>query len=250
MDKITKGSQTAKAGFANEIFVKNAFNNWKNDELAQDWLKAMGYKIEEIEEVKAQTLSGYKTDVQVVILIQIYLKKYQDVQNLQVKLVSNPKGYNQVDKRWLQSYNELWNIPDDVMNILKYFVGEIPPKISNPKDSRRMFLTEFSEDEQKKIINFFEKNKTLVISDILKGRGKFASEWFLVILKNEIEEHLSWVLKSINEVINFYTGDVKISPGGSLIIGNITIQRKGGDNGRETAKMLQFKINPCLLFEL
>jgi hypothetical protein len=27
------------------------------------------------------------------------------------------------------------------------------------------------------------------------------------------------------------------------------VQRKGGDGGRETAKMLQFKINPALLFE-
>ncbi|MBX7261288.1 MAG: hypothetical protein K1X26_06545 [Chitinophagales bacterium] len=28
------------------------------------------------------------------------------------------------------------------------------------------------------------------------------------------------------------------------------MQRKGGDNGRETAKMLQFKINPAELFEV
>jgi len=27
------------------------------------------------------------------------------------------------------------------------------------------------------------------------------------------------------------------------------MQRKGGDGGRESSKMLQFKINPCLLFD-
>jgi len=27
------------------------------------------------------------------------------------------------------------------------------------------------------------------------------------------------------------------------------MQRKGGDSGRETAKMLQFKINPAELFD-
>ena len=27
------------------------------------------------------------------------------------------------------------------------------------------------------------------------------------------------------------------------------MQRKGGDGGRKTAQMLQFKINPALLFE-
>ena len=34
---------------------------------------------------------------------------------------------------------------------------------------------------------------------------------------------------------------------GNLKIGRVTMQRKGGDGGRETAKMLQFKINPALL---
>jgi hypothetical protein len=28
------------------------------------------------------------------------------------------------------------------------------------------------------------------------------------------------------------------------------MQRKGGDGGRETAKMLQFKINPAELFDI
>ena len=86
------------------------------------------------------------------------------------------------------------------------------------------------------------------MSDIIKGRGKFASEWFLVILREKENSKIKWVLKSINEVINFYSGNITFSPQGSLKIGKITMQRKGGDGGRDTAKMLQFKINPCELF--
>jgi len=57
------------------------------------------------------------------------------------------------------------------------------------------------------------------------------------------------VRKSINEAMNvFGNGDVAISPRGSLNIGKIGMQRKGGDGGRDTAKMLQFKINPVELF--
>lgn len=44
-----------------------------------------------------------------------------------------------------------------------------------------------------------------------------------------------------------YKTDVQVTI--NLKIGKITMQRKGGDNGRETAKMLQFKINPAELFE-
>jgi hypothetical protein len=50
-------------------------------------------------------------------------------------------------------------------------------------------------------------------------------------------------------VMNFYgNGDIIISPQGSLKIGKITVQRKGWDWGRDTAKMLQFKIDPTELF--
>ncbi|SUX27352.1 R.HinP1I restriction endonuclease [Campylobacter upsaliensis] len=91
------------------------------------------------------------------------------------------------------------------------------------------------------------QNKILILNDILKGRGQFASEWFLVILK--LENKIEWVLKPINEVINFYGGEVMFSPQGSLKIGKVTMQRKGGDDGRESAKMLQFKIDPTLLLK-
>ncbi len=249
MDKIQLGSKTAKDGFKNETFVVEVFNDWKDSPLAKQWLEAMGYRLEEIEDVKAQKIKGgFKADVQVVVNIQIKLQKLQDVQNLQVKLVSNEKGFNQIDKRWLDKYKELWGIPQNVLEILRYFVGEIQPKIANPRDKRRMFFDEFTSQEQNLVIKWFNENKTLILNDILKGRGQFASEWFLVILKTK-EDDLRWALKPINEVINFYDGDIRFSPRGSLMIGKITMQRKGGDGGRDSAKMLQFKLNPCELLE-
>lgn len=71
----------------------------------------------------------------------------------------------------------------------------------------------------------------------------------LVILKKDHKSY-KWALKDINTVMNvFGQGDVRITNQGSLKIGEIGMQRKGGDSGRESAKMLQFKINPCLLFD-
>ncbi len=90
---------------------------------------------------------------------------------------------------------------------------------------------------------------TLSVSDILKGRDKFAADWMLVILKDDKESY-KWILKDINAVMNIFgQGKIRITDRGSLKIGEITMQRKGGDAGRESAKMLQFKINPCLLFK-
>jgi len=167
---------------------------------------------------------------------------------LQVKLVSNPQGFNQIDKRWIDKYVELWNIPEDITKILKSFTGETKPTKKGVKDKRRMLLSEMDESDQEKILKFFEKNKILIISDLLKGRGEFSADWVLVILK--VNSESAWILKSINEARNvFGGGDVRMTERGSLRIGKILMQRKGGDNGRDTAKMLQFKINPVELFK-
>lgn len=246
-DKIALGSKTAKDGFQNEYTVIGIFNNWEHELLAQEWLKLMGYDLANIESVKACKIKGsFKTDVQVQIQVSVKLKDEIDCQNLSVKLVSNPTGFNQIDKRWVEKYEELWDIPSDVVKVLKHFTGELPPYISNPKDSRRMFAFELTEKDRNQLLDFLNRNKTLILTDILKGRGQFSAEWMLVILKIA-DNDIKWALKPMNYVLNFFDGPVLATEKGSFKIGKITIQRKGGDGGRPSANMLQFKINPALL---
>lgn len=246
MDRAQQlGSQTAKEGFKNEKDIVAKFNNWQFDKEAKLWLEIMGYDLKEIEVVKAVTIAGHKTDVQAQVTIK--LKEAIDVQNLQVKLVSNPKGFNQIDKRWTDKYVEMWEIPESITELLKLYTGEILPKISEPKDKRRTFANEFSVQDQKQLLTWLEENKSLIVSDILKGRGQFAAEWMLVAQKTAKEAR--WVLKPMNFCMNYFGyGEVLISERGTFKIGRITMQRKGGDGGRKTAQMLQFKINPAELF--
>ncbi|WP_286064847.1 DNA (cytosine-5-)-methyltransferase [Rodentibacter caecimuris] len=246
MNLVELGSKTAKNGFKNEEDIADRFENWKDHQEAQDWLITMGYELDEIKSVKAVVLSGKKSDINVQVLV--FYKEALDIHNIQVKLVSNSRGFNQVDKRWLSNYNEIWNFDPEVLKILKYFTGEMPPYKSETRDSRRMFMTEFSLEEQKLVIDWFKKNKLIILTDILKGRGDFAAEWVLVAQK--INDNARWVLKNINEVLQHYgSGDISISSRGSINFGRVTIQRKGGDGGRDTANMLQFKIDPTELFD-
>lgn len=246
IDAIERGSLTAKRGFQNEKEVADKFNNWRFDEDAQKWLQIMHYDLQDIEGVDAIVLSGhYKTDVQV--QVTIYLKKAIDIRNLQVKLVSNENGFNQIERRRVDKYVDLWNIPTDVKSILRRYTGEDSPTIPNPRDPRRMFADEFSLSEQKIVLNWLRKNQFLIVSDILKGRGEFAAEWMLVAQK--VAYNARWVLKPMNYCLNFFgNGDVEITNQGNFRIGMITMQRKGGDGGRDSAKDLQFKINPAKLF--
>jgi hypothetical protein len=246
MNPIELGSLTAKNSFKNENDIVDKFNDWQNDNEAQIWLKIMEYDLNEIEYVEAVKIAGYKTDVQVQVTIK--LTKAIDVENLQVKLVSNSKGFYQIDKRWVDKYQEMWNIPDNIAILLKKFTGELEPDILNSRNKKRMFIDEFTEIDQIRLINWIEENKSLIVNDILKGRGKFAAEWMLVAQKTE--QNARWILRSMNFCINFFgNGEIRISQQGSIKIGKITMQRKGGDGVRETAKMLQFKINPAELFD-
>ena len=123
---VALGSKTAKGGFTNEQDVIDRFNDWKTDKVAQEWLAEMNYKIDDIEFVKASKVRGqYKADIQVRIMVLIKLKSQEDLQNLQVKLVSNPQGFNQIDKRKVDKYVEFWNIPQDVTKILKLLLVKL-----------------------------------------------------------------------------------------------------------------------------
>lgn len=239
MANFELGSKTAKDGFRNEDDIVNKFNNWKFDNDSKKWLQIMQYDLNEIEYVEAIKIFGYKTDVQVQVTIK--LKKIIDVQNIQVKLVSNNRGFNQIDKHWVDYYVELWNIPIQIVEILKRYTGELKPT-TNTLDKRRTLANEFNINEQEDLLDWLKKNQSLIVCDILKGRGKFAAEWMLVAQK--LNKDSRWVLKPMNYCLNFFgNGKITITPRGNIKIGRITMQRKGGDNGRNTANMLQFKIN-------
>lgn len=277
MTTFELGSQTAKGGFANEKTICNKFNSWRRDNEAQQWLKIMGYNIRQIDSVEAihiparikkadverlglkkdedfeNLLKFKKTDAQIRILITI--GKIVKVENLSLKKANADADFNQVDKRWVSSYQEIWGFDDEVAFGLKLFTGEIKPD-SHPemirnkilRDKRRLFLDELPEYLRNKIVSFFTENKILVVSDVLKGRGGLSANWMLVTRYNKANDTTTWILKDINTVMNFFgSGEVRISPKGSLYLGKITMMRKGGT---PDPTKLQFKIKPCTLFNL
>ena len=71
------------------------------------------------------------------------------------------------------------------------------------------------------------------------------------MVAQKYENIFRWTLKPINVAINHYSeGEVSITGRGSLKLGRVTMQRKGGDAGRDTANMLQFKVDPTELFNI
>lgn len=260
-DLVKIGSETAKGGFANEDKIAEKFEAWKTDKEAQKWLTIMKYDLKKIKQVEAVVLSNkYKADVQIKVLIR--MEKAIGVQNISIKKANDDSDFNQADKRWVDKYGEMWNLPDTLTELLKIFSGEVSPqellrehkinkeKYDSLKDKRRFFLTEFKEKNVKKLVDFFRKHKIKIVADIIKGEGDFSADWMLVTKYYKSKNETEWILKDINYAMNvFGNGDVVVTPRGSLHIGRIAMQRKGGDGGRKTANMLQFKISPCDLFK-
>jgi hypothetical protein len=276
MDKKELGSKTAKEGFANEKVICGKFNSWRKDKEAEEWLRIMGYDVKKLDSVKAiqvptrikksdlskfevneeeyeQFVRFKKADAQIRIIIKI--GNIHKIENLSLKKANSDADYNQIDKRTVDFYQEMWNFDNEMALWLKLFTGEILPKSQKkligkirPKDKRRLLLTEMPETIQKKIIQFFKENKILAVSDIIKGRGGLSADWMLVTRRNKQEKTTTYILKDINTVMNFFgSDDVEISSRGSLHIGKITMQRKGGT---PDPTKLQFKIKPCQLFKL
>lgn len=274
MNKQEIGSMTAKGGFINEADICNKFIDYKNDNEAKTWLLIMGYNPKKIQKIFAiqipvrinlkkaislgvseekydETIKFKKADIQV--RVEIVIDAVMHIENISLKKSNKSAGFNQVDKRPVLTYQQTWKFNDDIAKWLRLFTGDILPKeilskkeLQNIKDIRRLFLNEIPLEKMNDIVQFFRNNKSLIISDILRGRGGLSAEWFLVTRKNN-DNSIDWLLKDINNVCNFYSqGEVEISPRGSLKIGQVTMQRKGGTPDPTS---LQFKINPLALFE-
>ncbi len=273
MNKQETGSLTAKGGFINEAEICRKFVNYKVDNDARSWLATMGYDVHKIQKLYAhhipvrinlkkalslgvslekynETIQHKKADIQ--LKIEIVLNDVLYVENLSLKKANQSAGFNQVDKRAVKSYQMMWGFDDELSKWLRVFTGDILPEqvlsaenLQVTRDKRRLFLDEFPRDKLQMVTSFFTKNKILVVTDILRGRGGLSVEWLLVTRKNK-DYSLDWILKDINSVINFYAqGDVELTPRGSLKIGRVTMQRKGGTPDPTS---LQFKINPLQLF--
>ncbi|MDW8096151.1 MAG: hypothetical protein RMI51_05055 [Aquificaceae bacterium] len=269
-NKRLLGSIAAKGGFASERLIADKFNRYRIDKEAQYWLRCMGYDPEEIKDLYAhviptrisekkailygvsldklkEELRYKKSDVQ--LRVELLYHNTYFVENISVKKANSDADYNQVDKRKVSEYREMWNFDKEIEYWLKLFTGEItPPKALAKRDERRLYMDEMPENIVSKIIQFFQRNKIIVISDTIKGKGSLSANWFMVAKYDRELNETHFAIADINFAMNFFGyGDVRVSEKGNLYIGKITMQRKGGT---PDPTKLQFKVKPCQIFEV
>ena len=229
-------SKTAKSGFDTEDQVVREFNNWKNSKYASSWMSCMGYDtVQSISAVTTRSMGGNsKADVIVTI----------DGFDVGISIKKFTASFNQIDKRRVDNYAKMWDMPDDITDTLRKYCGVcgFRPVDDNviTRDSRRYFLDELTPKERDGLVGFFAINKDKIMYDVLHGTN---ADYILVIRKDDEKITESGLVRT-EKAIQHYGGNVSITKRGNLKLGKITVQRKGGNGGGITAQMLQFKFSP------
>lgn len=168
-------------------------------------------------------------------------------EHVSIKKVTPKSNFNQIDKRKVDKYKEMWDIPDDITLLLKYFTGEVKDR----PDIKKRKNVEYSIEDREKIEMFLNKNKIKILSDILRGRGGFAAEYMIVSeydVEGGIQHYMINVIEILNKLNNLEfimnPNKTTISLGDKSIV---SIQRKGGTPDPES---LQFKFKPLYVKEI
>ena len=245
-------SETAKGGFRNEEWIASQFNDHKRSHWAEGWLKTMGYGLDSIDHICSQTTRkmGFFNKADVLVLAE------NNVEWISVKKFT--ASFSQIDKKWTDAYAKLWNMPEDVKGIFKKYCGEKEHRPSDMlgetqlrqiSDRRRFRMDELSGAQRERVLDFLDDNRRKIVRDVIAGSGKASAKWMLLVEERNGSPYRSTVLP-IDAVIGYCTGVAAITTQGNLKLGKLTIQRKGGDAGKPTAQMLQFKFSPRGLFDI
>jgi len=253
-------SKAAKSGFKAEERIINAINS--NDEVGKKIIEA----IRDLSGYSLTLCSAFKCPPRAKADIGIAYNGKQILISVKKFDIDIGFDYNHVERKYVDFYAKKWSMPKDVYITLKKFVGEVdaqgnpisieelkrdaellgmsPGKLSK---KRRTFLHQMSAQTIKNVKRFFSENKMKILKDIFVNDE--AIEFFIVVKRGAGLAYY-YVLPT-KDVLDIYSkGDVKITPRGSLLVGRVELQRKGGDHWTTrgwvdtSASQLQFKIKP------
>ena len=205
-------SAAARSGFKMEEEAARMFRNWREDATASTWLEKIGFR-GQLTDVKTTRSLGSNSKADILLYtrstkIGISVKKFTG------------RGYNQIDKRWIDDYKSMWKMPTDVANTLRKFCGEEGYRpadlgIHGTKDHRRLFLNEMDPSEVGPVTEFFRSNMDRILYDMLGGTSQYKAHYILVI-KTDRNRIIGSNIVDLDAAVNIYRGEVSITRRGSL----------------------------------
>jgi len=236
-ESMEKGRKEARIGLDSEkdiVSLINGDTQFRN--LIKGCLTKLGFAIQG--EIKAR-----RDEMKADIFIEGDLK-------IGVSIKSSTKtSFHNLDRRWLEKWQESLDMPDSIFQIIKDAILRIA---RNPKD---YFILHKDRDEVK---DFFEHHTAKVINDIFT-HGERDLKLFMINDKRKFKLYLFRMEEVTNFLVENTRGNISFSPKGIMKLGNfITMQRKSGNSFKITipktswdhpGNQLQFKFSPLRFAE-
>lgn len=238
-EHLEKGEKEARIGLDSEQDIINRINfDEEFHNKIKECLTKLGFNVK-------GRLRARKDDIKTDIFIQI-----NEQEKIGVSIKSSTKtSFHQLDRRRLEGWKNLLNMPDDVFGTIKEAILRIA------RNSRAKFILEKDRD---KIKEFFASHLSEVINEIFR-RGEERLK--LLIINDERKRRI--YIFSMDDIIKFLientTDNICFTEKGIIKLGEfVTIQRKGGDGKHITipkidwnhpGNQLQFKFSPLKFAE-
>ena len=226
-------SETAKNGYNEEELVCKDLNN----EMIKKILSPIiGSEFDECIRVKG----NHKCDI----------KSNNDLLKAQVKKYKNGQ-FQQLDRHCLTSLIEAVPELNTVIQILKDLL-EYPllpngTHVDKTCSIKKLCISNYSQETLDNLLTLLNKNKTQILMYAFTGNNLEMHPEYLFGVEYMNNKRNKLVVFKIKDIISYLeTLEFKISPRKTAILlgdeSMISLQRKGGDNGRKSSNQLQIKI--------
>jgi hypothetical protein len=233
---LKKGEKAARIGLEAEQDIIDWINS---DELFSNAIKnclcKLGFDTQKEYKLIART-DNTKADIFI---------RINEKEEIGVSIKSSERtSFHQLDRRNLENWKNLLNMPDDIFKIIKDAILRVA------RNSKDTFILK---KDRRKIKEFIAENLHKMISEVFKRNEEKLK---LLIIIDKIQRKI--YLFCMDDVIKFVIEDAENNVGftkkGIIKLGRfVTIQRKGGDSvtikipktdWKHPGNQLQFKFSP------
>ena len=150
-------------------------------------------------------------------------------------------AFNQIKRCSLERFREEFDVPEKVLVILRNYTER----------KKKLLGENYSEKELACLLDFLNKNRRKLLASAFTGQVKkpkanwlLLHQWTLPNWRKNIGRKAASQLISMQDILNLFDGiEVSFTKRGTITFGaGVTLQRKGGDNGKASANNLQFKL--------
>ncbi len=150
-------------------------------------------------------------------------------------------AFNQIKRCSLERFRAEFDAPEKIIAILRNYTERKMKLLGN----------NYTEKELAYLLDFLNKNRRNLLASAFTGQVKkpkanwlLLHQWTVPNWRRDIGRKAVSQLISMKDILKLFDGiEVSYTKRGTITFGaGVTLQRKGGDNGKDSANNLQFKL--------